>query len=105
MFDVVLESPRGSVPGRHPPVTTSNRVVLALDLGTTTGWAMCLPDGGIVSGTVSFRPSRYEGGGIRYVRFRAGDVLDVNDPEIELTRYRLLGTGFFSSVDLSLRKG
>ena len=71
MFDVVLESPRGSVPGRHPPVTTSNRVVLALDLGTSTGWAMALPDGGIVSGTVSFRPSRYDGGGMRYVRFQA----------------------------------
>ncbi|OZA72861.1 MAG: hypothetical protein B7X78_00035, partial [Sphingomonadales bacterium 39-62-4] len=27
-------------------------VILALDLGTTTGWAMALPDGGIVSGTV-----------------------------------------------------
>lgn len=42
---------------------------------------------------------------LRYVKFRAGDVLDVDDPEIELTRYRLLGTGFFSSVQLSLRKG
>jgi outer membrane protein assembly factor BamA len=42
---------------------------------------------------------------LRYVPFRAGDLLDVNDPEIELTRYRLLGTGFFSSVQLSLRKG
>jgi outer membrane protein insertion porin family len=42
---------------------------------------------------------------LRYVPFRAGDVLDVNDPEVELTRYRLLGTGFFSSVQLSLRKG
>jgi hypothetical protein len=71
MFDVSLESPRGSVPGRHPPVTTSHRVILALDLGTMTGWAMSLPDGGIVSGTVSFKPSRYDGGGMRYVRFRA----------------------------------
>lgn len=44
--------------------------VLALDLGTTTGWAMCVSDGAIVSGTVSFRPSRYDGGGIRYLRFR-----------------------------------
>ena len=35
---------------------------------------------------------------LRYVPFRAGDLLDVNDPEVELTRYRLLGTGFFSSV-------
>jgi outer membrane protein assembly factor BamA len=42
---------------------------------------------------------------LRYVRFRAGDALDVDDPELELTRYRLLGTGFFASVDLSLRKG
>jgi len=42
---------------------------------------------------------------LRYVKFRAGDVLDVDDPEIELTRYRMLGTGFFASVGLSLRKG
>ena len=42
---------------------------------------------------------------LRYVKFRSGDVLDVDDPEIELVRYRLLGTGFFSSVQLSLRKG
>jgi len=41
----------------------------------------------------------------RYVHLREGDVLDVNDPEITLTRYRLLGTGFFSSVELSLRRG
>ncbi len=42
---------------------------------------------------------------LHHVRFREGDSLDVDDPEVELTRYRLLGTGFFSSVDLSLRKG
>lgn len=42
---------------------------------------------------------------LRYVKFRAGDLLDVDDPELELTRYRLLGTGFFARVDLSLRKG
>lgn len=42
---------------------------------------------------------------LRHVRFEPGDLLDVSDPEIELTRYRLLGTGFFSSVQLSLRKG
>lgn len=42
---------------------------------------------------------------LRYVKFRAGDLLDVANPEVELTRYRLLGTGFFSRVDLSLRKG
>ncbi|MDP8998706.1 MAG: BamA/TamA family outer membrane protein, partial [Myxococcota bacterium] len=42
---------------------------------------------------------------LRYVPFRPGAVLDVNDPEIELTRFRLLGTGFFRDVQLSLRRG
>jgi outer membrane protein insertion porin family len=42
---------------------------------------------------------------LRYVPFRTGDVLDVNDPELELTRFRLLGTGFFRDVQLSLRRG
>ena len=42
---------------------------------------------------------------LRYVPFQAGDVLDVNDPELELTRFRLLGTGFFRDVQLSLRRG
>ncbi len=42
---------------------------------------------------------------LRHVPFHPGDVLDVGDPEIELARYRLLGTGFFSSVRLSLRRG
>ena len=45
--------------------------ILALDLGTMTGWALQSVGGGITSGTVSFRPSRYDGGGIRYLRFRA----------------------------------
>jgi Holliday junction resolvasome RuvABC endonuclease subunit len=45
--------------------------MLALDLGTTTGWALRTTDSRIVSGTVSFRPSRYDGGGMRYLRFRS----------------------------------
>jgi hypothetical protein len=46
------------------------RPVLALDLATTTGWALQLAGGKIESGTVSFRPSRHDGGGMRYLRFR-----------------------------------
>jgi outer membrane protein insertion porin family len=42
---------------------------------------------------------------LRYVRFHAGDTLDVDDKELELTRFRLLGTGFFRDVQLSLRRG
>ena len=42
---------------------------------------------------------------LRYVAFHSGDTLNVDDPELELTRFRLLGTGFFRDVQLSLRKG
>ncbi len=50
-----------------PPPTLG--AILALDLGTTTGWALKSPDGLITSGTVSFRPRRFDGGGMRYLRF------------------------------------
>lgn len=42
---------------------------------------------------------------LRFVPFRSGDLLDVDDKEIQLTRFRLLGTGFFRDVQLSLRRG
>jgi len=53
-----------------PEPATAHHAVLALDLGTTTGWALRSQDGGITSGTMTFRPSRFEGGGMRYLRFR-----------------------------------
>ncbi len=43
--------------------------ILALDLGTTTGWAVRNSRCRILHGTAEFRPSRYEGGGMRYLRF------------------------------------
>ena len=43
--------------------------VLALDLGTTTGWALRFGDGGTISGTMTFKPGRFEGGGMRFLRF------------------------------------
>jgi outer membrane protein insertion porin family len=42
---------------------------------------------------------------LRYVPFHEGDVLDVDSRELELTRFRLLSTGFFRDVQLSLRRG
>lgn len=50
--------------------TPMDRTLLAIDLGTTTGWALKSQDSLITSGTVSFRPSRYDGGGMRYLRFQ-----------------------------------
>lgn len=44
--------------------------ILALDLGTHTGWALRPRDGEIASGTQHFTPSRFEGGGMRFLRFK-----------------------------------
>lgn len=42
---------------------------LALDLGTTTGFAWSAATGSFVSGTWDFKPKKYEGAGMRYLRF------------------------------------
>lgn len=43
--------------------------LLALDLGTTMGWALHGRDNAIASGTITFKPGRFEGGGMRFLRF------------------------------------
>jgi crossover junction endodeoxyribonuclease RuvC len=50
---------------------TKQPVILALDLGQKTGWAVRSRDGAIASGVQEFRPSRFEGGGMIWLRFRA----------------------------------
>ena len=47
-----------------------NTTILTLDLGTHTGWALHLPDASITSGTQHFKPQRFEGGGMRFLRFK-----------------------------------
>ena len=49
----------------------TGNAILALDLGQKTGWAVRNADGAIASGTVEFKPGRFEGGGMVYLRFRA----------------------------------
>ena len=44
--------------------------ILALDLGQKTGWALKRPDGRIYSGTETFKPDRFSGGGMALLRFR-----------------------------------
>ena len=48
---------------------TNQSILLSLDLGTVTGWALSNAYGRITSGTAHFRPQRFEGGGMRYLRF------------------------------------
>jgi len=43
--------------------------VLALDLGSKTGWAIRHLGGTITSGTHEFRPGRFEGAGMAFLRF------------------------------------
>ena len=65
-----MNTPIPAQEARPEPCAINLSCILALDLGTTTGWALRSRDGLITSGTVSFRPSRYDGGGMRYLRFR-----------------------------------
>jgi Holliday junction resolvasome RuvABC endonuclease subunit len=54
--------------------THTKKTILNLDLGTTTGWALLSssPAGfNVLSGVWDFRPGRFDGAGLRYVRFRA----------------------------------
>jgi hypothetical protein len=70
---------------------TQRLIILALDLGTTTGWAIQGADGQIIHGIASFKPQRFEGGGMRFLRFKrwlseiktlAGDIHSVYFEEI-----------------------
>ena len=58
-----------TLPAPAAKATPTIPSILALDLGTTTGWAVRNSRCRIVHGTADFRPSRFEGGGMRYLRF------------------------------------
>jgi hypothetical protein len=62
------------IPVRWPALAggaPTGNAILALDLGQKTGWAVRNADGAIASGTVEFKPGRFEGGGMVFLRFRA----------------------------------
>lgn len=44
--------------------------ILALDLGTKTGYAFSPSAGALISGVWNLKGGRYEGGGMRFLRFR-----------------------------------
>jgi len=67
-------SDRGLCAPQNLPANAPSLAVLALDLGTTTGWAVRSRDAMVTSGSQSFQPqrsgARFEGGGMRYLRFK-----------------------------------
>jgi Holliday junction resolvasome RuvABC endonuclease subunit len=80
------------LPPRVSETSAAGRTAfLALDLGTTTGWALRQQDGTITSGTQWFGSSRYEGGGMRYLRFKRwlGELLSTTP---------VLGAVYFEEV-------
>lgn len=62
----------------HP----DERRLLALDLGTRTGWAVLPASGRIASGVAEFRPSRFEGAGMAFLRFERflADAAEASGP-------------------------
>ena len=67
MTETIMASNAQTLPVARPtPETVS---ILALDLGSTTGWAIRNSRCRILHGTAEFRPTRFEGGGMRYLRF------------------------------------
>src|SRR4051812_15554879 len=56
-------------PVPQPRSRIPDRTLLALDLGTRTGWAVLPRSGQIASGVAEFRPGRFEGAGMAFLRF------------------------------------
>lgn len=48
---------------------TTTGTLLCLDLGTTTGWALQTTEGMTTSGRCEFKNDRYQGGGMRFLKF------------------------------------
>ena len=76
--------------------TIREGAIFTLDLGSKTGWALRRADGIIISGTMEFRPTRFEGGGMRFVRFDAwldGIKLNANPSLVYFEEVRGHGRG------------
>ena len=72
--------------------------IVCLDLGTTTGYCVG-KSGQVISGSKSFKPQRYEGGGMRYLRFSSwlDEILSLCGGQIDVLYFeevrRHAGTG------------
>ena len=55
---------------RRPLTPIDGGATLALDPGLSLGWALRTPDSHVTHGTLDLRSRRFEGGGMRYLRFR-----------------------------------
>ena len=58
-------------PASSCPANPDARILLAVDLGQQTGWALRQASGLITSGSHGFKPGRFEGGGMPLLLFAA----------------------------------
>jgi len=65
----VADSKRNDLAALGTPACNMN--ILAIDIGTTTGWALGMRDGTVHSGSQSFAPRRHDGPGQRWLKFSA----------------------------------
>lgn len=81
MLAVALAEPKQSPPAA-PAAALPSRAILALDLGSRCGWAMLPRSGRIASGVSEFKPGRFEGAGMAFLRFERflADATDASGP-------------------------
>lgn len=73
LFDAAPRSAGGFVDWAPSHLDAAQRkpgAILALDLGSSTGWALKSPDMPICFGHQRFVPGRFEGGGMRFLKFK-----------------------------------
>jgi outer membrane protein insertion porin family len=108
--------PAVASPPTLPPVEPTVPIPDAPPLADAATSPVVAPDSGVAA--ASNAPIRYVLEGIRvignrtsadiiagFVPFKPGEHFDVDDPVIESVRWRLLGTGWFDDVKLSLARG
>ena len=99
----IFPSSASGVPTQSQSGPVSTRAsILALDLGTTTGWALSLSPSNAASaplthGWVSFKPHRFEGGGMRFLRF-AQWLAEVRQTVASQSSQNGLGAVYFEEV-------
>ena len=67
---LTLAAADATLPPPALSLSSARDVILALDLGATTGFAIAGADGDITSGTAEFRLDRWQSGGMRFLRFK-----------------------------------
>ncbi len=82
-------------------------VVLALDLGTRTGWALLRADGRVESGQAKFEVKDGEGQGSRYVKFRRWLVeMKAAHPDlVRIVHEKVMGHGAFQVISAHVYGG